>query len=120
METNEITERVIGCAYTVANSLGAGFFEGVYENALVHELRKNDLKVCKQYPVSVTYDGVVVGDFFVDVLVEDSIIVELKAVRALDRSHMAQCLNYLRATNLSLALLINFGTSKIEVKRVAL
>ena len=117
-ELNQITERVIGCAYTVSNGLGAGFLEKVYENALAHELRKNGLDVIQQHPIQVLYDGVVVGDFVADLLVEHEVLVELKAVKAFDDVHLAQCLNYLKATGRSLCLLLNFGTPRVQVKRV--
>jgi GxxExxY protein len=117
-ELNQVTERIIGSAYTVANALGSGFLEKVYENALVHELRKSGLQIEQQASVHVTYDGTVVGDYVADILVANSVLVELKAVRALDDVHLAQCLNYLKATGLSICLLINFGTPRVEVKRV--
>jgi GxxExxY protein len=113
-----ITEKIIGCAYTVANTLGCGFLEKVYENALAHELRKEGLVVLQQAGVNVIYDGVVVGEYVSDLLVENEILVELKAVKALDNIHMAQCMNYLKATGLQVCLLINFGSPRIEVKRV--
>jgi GxxExxY protein len=116
--SNQITESVIGCAYTVANTLGTGFLEKVYENALAHELRKNGLHINQQSAINVLYDGIVVGEYVSDLLVENEILVELKAVKALDAIHMAQCMNYLRATGLKVCLLINFGTAKIEVKRM--
>jgi len=117
-ELNQITERVIGCAYTVSNGLGAGFLEKVYENALAHELRKNGLTVTQQHPVQVFYDGVAVGEFVADLLVENEVLVELKTVKAFDDVHLAQCLNYLKATGKSLCLLLNFGTPRVQVKRV--
>ena len=118
MQHEELTERIIGCAYTVSNSLGVGFLESVYEKALTHELRKAGLKAEQQLPLKVLYDDVIVGDFYVDILVNSEVILELKAARAFEDIHMAQCLNYLRATNLKVALLINFGTSKIQIKRI--
>ena len=114
---NPITEKIIGCAYTVSNALGAGFLEKVYENALAHELRKAGLKVQQQHPIQVSYDGIVVGDYVADLFIEDCILVELKAVKALDETHQAQCLNYLKATSLRLCLLINFGKRRVEIKR---
>ncbi len=117
---NALAEKVIGCAFKVANTLGAGFLEKVYENALAHELRKAGLRADQQRGMSVRYDGVVVGEYAADILVEDCLLVELKAAKALDDVHLAQCLNYLKATDLNLCLLINFGTPKIEVKRVVL
>jgi GxxExxY protein len=117
-ELNKITEQIIGCAYTVANTLGSGFLEKVYENALTHELRKAGLQVGQQHGISVYYDGVVVGEFFADLLVEESVLVELKGIRDLDEIHMAQCLNYLKATGIQVCLLINFGAPKVEIKRI--
>ncbi|MEN6450057.1 MAG: GxxExxY protein [Thermoguttaceae bacterium] len=114
---NELTERIIGCAYAVSNGLGAGFLEKVYENALAHELRKSGLHTDQQQPIKVTYDGTVVGDYLADLLVENSVIVELKAAKALDDIHFAQCINYLKATGMTVCLLINFGRPKIEIKR---
>jgi len=116
----DLTERIIGCAYTVSNGLGVGFLESVYEKALVHGLQKAELKAEQQVPLQVKYDGVVVGEFYPDIVVNSEVIVELKAVRAFEDIHMAQCLNYLRATNLKVALLINFGTPKIQIKRIVL
>lgn len=113
-----ITDKIIGCAFTVANTLGSGFLEKVYENALAHELRKLGLEVKQQSGVNVYYDGIVAGEYVADLLVENEILVELKAVRVLDNVHMAQCMNYLKATGLKVSLLINFGTPRIEVKRV--
>lgn len=113
-----VTEKIIGCSYDVANTLGCGFLEKVYENALAHELRKAGMAVMQQAGVNVIYDGIVVGEYVSDLLVENEILVELKAVKALDNVHMAQCMNYLKATGLTVCLLINFGTPRIEVKRV--
>ena len=112
MEVNEITEKIIGCAYLVGNTLGAGFLEKVYENALAHEIGKAGLQVKQQHPISVFYDGVIVGEYFADLLVEDQIIVELKIAKEISNVHLAQCMNYLRATNLSICLLINFERSR--------
>src|SRR5580693_2991881 len=95
---NALSERIIGCAFTVANGLGSGFLERVYENALAHELRKAGFAVAQQQGVSVIYDDVIVGEYAADLLVEAAVVVELKAVRALDDVHQAQCMNYLRAT----------------------
>ena len=116
-EVNEITEAIIGCAYSVANTLGTGFLEKVYENALAHELRKRGLLVSQQAPLTVQYDEVVVGQYVADLVVADQILVELKAAKSLDEIHMAQCLNYLKATGLPICLLINFGRPKIQIKR---
>jgi GxxExxY protein len=117
-DVNEITKKIIGCAFKVSNTLGIGFVEKVYENALVHLLRKSNLKVNQQYPIKVSFDGIIVGDFVADLLVEDRVLVELKAVSALVNEHTAQALNYLRASDLEICLLINFGKSKVEIKRL--
>jgi len=117
-DLNIITEKIIGCAFKVGNTLGVGFLEEVYENALVHELRKISLFVEQQKALQVLYDGVVVGKYRADLLVEQAIIVELKAVSALEHRHFAQCMNYLKTTGLNLGLLINFGNPKVEIKRV--
>ena len=115
---NEITQKIIGCAFEVSNTLGIGFVEKVYENALVHLIRKSGLKVVQQYPIKVTFDGILVGEFVADLLVEDRVLVELKAVSMLVNDHTAQALNYLRASGLELCLLINFGRTKVEIKRL--
>ena len=107
------------CHYVLRRSIGAGFLEKVYENALAHELRKAGLHAQQQQPIKVVYDGIVVGDYLADIVVEDSVIVELKAVKAFDNVHFAQCINYLRATDMKICLLINFSRPKIEVKRFA-
>ncbi|HEX4369207.1 MAG TPA: GxxExxY protein [Rhodopila sp.] len=113
-----VTERVIGCAFRVANSLGQGFVEKVYENALAHEMRKAGLGVVQQRGIVVFYDGVVVGEYTADLIVEDAVIVELKVVGALSDVHVPQCRNYVRATGKLLCLLINFGGAKVEIRRI--
>ena len=115
---DQITERIIGCAQQVSNVLGCGFLEKVYENALVLELRKTGLDARQQHDIAVYYDAQVVGQYTVDLFVESSVIVELKAVSTLDEIHRAQCLNYLKATRLNVCLLINFGKPRLEVKRI--
>ncbi|MBM3774236.1 MAG: GxxExxY protein [Acidobacteria bacterium] len=117
-DLNKITEKIIGCAYVVANSLGSGFLEKVYENALAHELRKSGLSLEQQREIDVQYDGILVGSYCADLLVNGAVLVELKAIKALDDVHVAQCLNYLRAMGLRICLLINFGTPRIEIKRI--
>jgi len=117
---DEITELVIGAAFKVANTLGLGFLKKVYGNALFHELKKCDLHVEQQYSIVVVYDGVRVGNFFADLFIENRIIIELKYAKGIDDFHLAQCLNYLKATQNTLALLINFGTARVQVKRVVL
>ncbi|MBW6509352.1 MAG: GxxExxY protein [Desulfuromonadales bacterium] len=115
---NSLTEEIIACAYKVGNILGNGFLEKVYENAMAHEIVKSGLKVARQQPIKIQYDGVLVGDYFADLVVEEVVIVELKAVKNIDDSHFAQCLNYLKATGMRVALLINFGGNRVQVKRI--
>jgi GxxExxY protein len=115
---NDLSRRVIGCALRVANTLGPGFAEKVYENALAYEVRKGGLAVAQQRGVTVWYDGAIVGEYKVDLLVEGALLLELKAVKAVDDVHRAQCLNYLKATGERLCLLINFGMPRLEVRRV--
>ena len=112
----KLTENVIHCAFTVSNTLGCGFLEKVYENALAHELRKAGLQVQQQHAITVCYDGVTVGEYTADLLVEGVLLIELKAVKDLDDIHLAQCLNYLKATNLRLCLLMNFAKPKVEIR----
>ncbi len=115
---DKITEKIIASAFKVSNTLGIGFVEKVYENAHVHQMRKDGLKVMQQHPIKVEYDGEIIGEFFADMLVEDRILVELKAVSELTSEHLAQALNYLRATGLDACLLINFGKSRIQVRHL--
>ena len=117
-ELNRISHRIIGCALKVANTLGSGFLEKVYENALAYELRQAGLTVAQQRSVTIRYNDIIVGEYAVDLLVENTIVTELKAVRALDPIHLAQCLNYLKAANLKLCLLLNFGRPSLEIKRI--
>jgi GxxExxY protein len=117
-EMKQLTEKVISCAFTVSNTLGCGFLEKVYENALTHELRKAGLQVQQQHGITVRYDGVAVGEYAADLLVEGVLLIELKAVKGLDDIHLAQCLNYLKATNLHLCLLMNFSKPKVEIRRI--
>lgn len=116
MKHNNVTETIIGAAYSVHNALGFGFLEKVYENSLALELRKSGLKVEQQRPVPVRYEGELVGDYVADVIVEDKVIVEVKALSALEPVHEVQLVNYLKATGIEVGLLINFGR-KVEVKR---
>src|ERR1700722_10882449 len=119
MGINEITEKVIGCAYKVSNTLGPGFLERVYENALIIELQKTELKISRQYPIIVRYENTVTGEYIADFLDENLVLVELKAVEGeLAPFHSAQCLNYLKATGLKVCLLMNFGKTKVKVKRL--
>jgi GxxExxY protein len=119
-ELNRLSKAIIGCALAVANTLGPGFVEKVYENALAHEIRKTGLTVAQQYGVVVRYDDIIVGEYAVDLLVQGSVVVELKAVAALNNIHRAQCLNYLKATSLRMCLLLNFGRPRLEIRRLVL
>jgi GxxExxY protein len=113
---NQLTEKIIGCAFKVHNVLGCGFAEKVYENAMVHEVKKMGIAVEQQKAMTVSYEGVVVGEYLADLLVEGTVLVELKSARSLDDAHTAQCLNYLAATGVPICLLLNFG-KRVEVKR---
>jgi GxxExxY protein len=115
---DDLSGRIIGCAFTVLNALGAGFLEKAYENALALEVRTTGLSVVQQCGASVYYHDVMVGEYFIDLLVEDVPLVELKTVKALDDAHRMQCTNYLKATGPQLCLLLNFGTPRLEIKRV--
>ena len=115
---DQLTERVIGCAYEVSNILGCGFLEKTYENALATELRLGGLRVEQQKLVQVRYKGELVGEGVLDMLVEDAVIIEVKAVDALDGAHTAQCLNYLKATGLPVCLLLNFGKPRVQLRRL--
>ena len=115
---DKVTEEVIGAAFAVSNGLGIGFLEKVYENALEHELSKRGLEVKQQRGIEVRYDEVVVGHYVADLLVEDEVLVELKVAAQIDGAHIAQCINYLKATGYRLCLLLNFGTARLGVKRV--
>ena len=117
MNVEELIKQIIQCAYNVRKELYAGFLESVYKNALLIELRKNGLKVDKEVPINVHYNNVIVGEFQADIIVEDSVILELKAIQKLSTIHEAQLVNYLTATNIEHGLLINFGSEKFEVKR---
>ena len=112
----DLTSQIIHCFYTVYNTLGYGFLEKVYENALKIELERNGLKVEKQVPVKVYYDDFIVGDYFADLIVEDKIIIELKAAESLCEEHEYQLINYLKATDIELGLLMNFGKTP-EIRR---
>jgi len=112
----DLTEKIIGAFFTVYNRLGYGFSEKVYENALVLELRKLGLKVEQQKRITVYYNGQVVGEYLADIVVNEAVLIELKAVRQLLKEHEAQLLNYLKATMIEVGLLLNFGP-KAEFKR---
>ncbi len=117
MEHSELTERIIGCAYEVFNTLGAGFLESVYERSLLIELRHAGLDARAQVPLTVYYREEAVGQFFADIVVNQTVIVELKALEALCKAHEVQLVNYLVATGMPVGLLINFGPERVEVRR---
>jgi GxxExxY protein len=116
-DVNDVTYKINGAVFEVNRVLGGGFLEKVYENALLIELKDRRLKAENQVPIKVHYKGNVVGEYVADILVEDNIILELKAVDQLDKIHEAQLLNYLKATGMRLGLLINFKYPKAEIKR---
>ena len=111
-----LTSAIIGCFYDVYNELGYGFLEKVYENALKYELEKRGFKVEKQKPINVFYDEIKVGEYFADLVVDDAVILELKAAESLCEEHEYQLINYLKATNIEVGLLLNFG-KKPEIRR---
>jgi len=117
MKHEEITHKIIGCAYQVYNQLGFGFLESVYKKAMVIELSKNNLEFEVEKQLKVYYDSQVVGDFFIDLFVEQEIIVELKSVHNLNKEHEIQLVNYLNGLEKEIGLLINFGPEGVEVKR---
>ena len=111
---------VVAAAIQVWKTLGYGFLEKVYENALCFELRKRGIVFEQQKQVKVKYEGQIIGDYVADIIVDGKIILELKSAKAIDGSHIAQTLNYLKATGLRLGILLNFGPSKMENKRIIL
>jgi len=117
MQHEELTKQIIGCAYRVYNTMGFGFLESVYEKCMMIELKKAGLKVESQHPITVYYEGEVVGEFVADLVVEGEVIVELKSVRRIVQAHEVQLVNYLVATRTDVGLLLNFGEQKVEVKR---
>ena len=116
MKHKELTSKIIECAFTVHNTLGFGFLENVYQNALMIELYKADLQAEKEKRIQIEYDGQVVGDYIADIVVEDKVILELKSVKEIHPAHEAQLVNYLKATGIEVGLLINFGAT-VEIKR---
>ncbi|MEI6555618.1 MAG: GxxExxY protein [Paludibacter sp.] len=115
----EISEKVIKCYYKVYNTLGYGFLEKVYENALSYELQKLGLKVKCQHPIEVFYENMIVGTYYADIVVDEKIIIELKAVSNLSIEHEYQLINYLKATHIELGFMMNFGKQS-EYKRKVL
>ena len=120
MELNDITYKINGAVFEVNRVLGAGFLEKVYENALLMELRNQGLKAEAQIPIVVKYKGAEVGAYLADIVVENQVILELKAINQLQKVHEAQLLNYLKATGYKLGLLINFTHPKAQIKRFVL
>lgn len=118
LSLEKLTQRVIGCAFTVAGALGRGFLENVYRRALLVEFRRQDMVADEEVPFKISYCGQAVGTYVADLVVGRCLIVELKAVEALTNAHKGQVINYLRASGLPVGLLINFGRPKIEVRRV--
>lgn len=117
LDIDALTERVISCAFKVHRTLGSGFLESVYRNALIKELVKNGIVANREVELAVMYDGEVVGKFFADIIVDGRLILELKAVSKLELCHELQLVNYLKATGIDTGLLINFGSSRAEIKR---
>jgi GxxExxY protein len=117
MELEELTGKIIGCAMAVHGVLGPGFLESVYQKALMHELRKAGITFECEKPITVTYDGIVVGDFSADMLIEASVLIDNKAVSALTPAREVQIVNYLTATGIEIGLLLNFGAARLEFKR---
>ena len=117
MEHEKLTETIIGCAYTVYNTLGFGFLESVYEKALIIELNKAGLSLQSQEPIKVYYANEIVGNFVSDIVVEGAVILELKSIRNLAIAHEVQLVNYLVATRIDIGLLINFAPDNVVIKR---
>jgi len=117
MKHEELTHKTIGCAYKVFNELGFGFLESVYKKAMIIELSKSRLKAESEKSLKVYYDNKEVGDFYIDLYIENKVIVELKSVEALSKKHEVQLVNYLNGLKKDIGLLINFGPSGVDVKR---
>ena len=117
MEYKEVTEVIIGCAYRVYNKMGFGFLESVYEKCMLIELCKAGLNAKSQKPIIVYYEGEIAGQFIADIIVNDAIIIELKSVRKIIKAHEVQLVNYLVVTEKPVGLIVNFGKSKVEIKR---
>ena len=120
LAVNHLTSRIIRCGFRVSNGLGAGFLEKVYENALAVELRDCGIGLIQQPLVAVQYKGRIVGEYVPDLLVDDQVVVEVKAVRGLETIHEAQVINYLKCTRLKVALLMNFARPRLEWRRLVL
>ena len=116
LKHHHITEKIIGAAYKVHNTLGSGFLEKVYQNSLAIELQSLNFIVDAEKPIKVYYFGEIVGNYIADITVDDKVIIEIKAIKELSDIHEVQLVNYLKATGIEVGLLINFGTS-VQVKR---
>ena len=117
MEYEDITHKIIGCAYRVFNQPGFGFLESVYRKAMVIELKKANLDTDEEKSLEVYYDNIVVGNFSIDLFVENSVVVELKSVQGILKEHEVQLVNYLKGMKRDIGLLINFSPSGVDVKR---
>ena len=118
MKHSDLTAKIIQAAYKVHNTLGFGFLEKIYQNALLIEILKSGLKAEKEKPIKVIYEDQLVGDYAADIIVEDKVILELKAVKDLHPAHEAQLVNYLKATGIEIGLLINFGESVVVKRKI--
>ncbi len=118
MVNDELTGAIINASFEVSNELGAGFLESVYEKALIVALEQRGLNVNAQVPLKVRFRNVIVGDFLADLIVEDKVLIELKAVSRLLPEHKAQVINYLNATGIETGLLLNFGNPRVEYYRL--
>ena len=116
----ELSYQIVGLAIQVRQELGFGFLEKVYENALMVLFEENRIKVQQQAPIKIHFHGRIIGDYIADILVEDQIILELKAQEKITNVHKAQTINYLKATGLHLAILLNFGKTILEHERIVL
>jgi len=117
MKFKELTREIIGAAFDVSNELGSGFLESVYEKALLIALQEKGLNGKSQVPLNVKFRDQVVGEFYADIIVEDQVLLELKACKVIAPEHIAQILNYLKATEMEVGLLMNFGSAKLEYRR---
>ena len=113
----ELSYQIIGCAMEVYNTLGYGFLEKIYENALMVSFAENNIKAESQKPISVLYHKKIIGDYFADIIIENKIILELKTIEKIRQEHKAQLLNYLKATHIELGFLLNFAKEKLEYER---
>jgi GxxExxY protein len=117
MEHRDLTEEIIGCAYSVYNKMGFGFLESVYEKCMLIELRKAGLKAESQKHLTVCYENEIVGEFIADIIVNDTVILELKSAKQIIKAHEVQLVNYLVATGKPVGLILNFSENKVKVKR---